>query len=333
MKSKYLNLLFFLQKYIACEGHFKVAFLFHIQLLAHFHDKPLNFPYYLRMSLMKMSTAAKERGANLEESLYHHGLVKMILVEVLKEKKWTWEEFLAENYFAENEDSDSSDSMEEAPTNKLRKKPRTCGLQIKGKEEEKNSDPSKSTTEKPMEKTKKKSQTQKPLVKKEKRDDLGSPKPNEKKPEEKPKKKKKPQTLGLQTKESKKYEEVVVTGEMVGQNPKSKNGTSTSAKGFTRSQVVQLAIKDIADAEVLPETPYKKKEKHHSPPKGKEKIDSVELISEEAMSFQDSLLHGSGNNTEEEQQAKEDLGSPQSLQGHQGGEVTPQKRWSLQELE
>ena len=86
-----------------------------------------------------------------------------------------------------------------------------------------------------MEKAKKKSQTQRPLVKKEKRDGLGSLKPTEKKPEEKPKKKKKPQTLGLQTKEEVKDEEVVVTGEIVGKNPKSKNDTSTLAKIFTRS--------------------------------------------------------------------------------------------------
>lgn len=49
------------------------------------------------MLLMKMSTTAKEgvAGANLEENLYHHELVKMILAKVLKDKKWTWEELLA----------------------------------------------------------------------------------------------------------------------------------------------------------------------------------------------------------------------------------------------
>lgn len=90
---------------------------------------------------MKMSMTTKERGVNLEENLYHHGLVKMILLEVLKEKKWTWEEFLAENYFAENEDSDSY-SMEEALTEKLRKKLQMCWIEIKGKEEEENFYPS-----------------------------------------------------------------------------------------------------------------------------------------------------------------------------------------------
>ena len=40
-------------------------------------------------------------------------------------------------YFAENEDSDSLDSMEEALTNKLKKNLQMRGLQIKGKEEDK----------------------------------------------------------------------------------------------------------------------------------------------------------------------------------------------------
>lgn len=68
-------------------------------------------------------------------------------------------------------------------------------------------------------------------------------------------------------------------------------------------------------------------------PNGKENIESSEFIDEEAMSFQDSPLHGSGNDTIGEQQEKEDRGSPQSLQRHHEVEVTPQKKWSLQELE
>ncbi len=51
------------------------------------------------------------------------------------------------------------------------------------------------------------------------------------------------------------------------------------------------------------------------------------------MSFQESPLHGSGNETTKGQQGKEDLGMLQSFQGHHEGEVTPQKKWSLQELE
>ena len=78
--------------------------------------------------MMKMLMTTEERGANLEENLYHHGLVKIILVEVLKDNKQTWEEFLAKNYFAKKEDFDSLDSMEEAPTDKPKKKLQMHGL-------------------------------------------------------------------------------------------------------------------------------------------------------------------------------------------------------------
>jgi len=80
-------------------------------------------------------------------------------------------------------------------------------------------------------------------------------------------------------------DEVVVTGEIVSQKPKSKNGNSTSVKIFTRSQHVQLGIKHTVDAEVFPKTLYKKKEKHHDPAKGKEKTKLAEFIGEEVMSF------------------------------------------------
>jgi len=83
---------------------------------------------------------------------------------------------------------------------------------------------------------------------------------------------------------------------------------------------------------VLPKKSYKK-EKHRGPPKGKEKIELAKFIGEEAMSFQDSPLHGSENDIAGEKQEKEDLCSPQSLQEHHEGEVTPKKKWSLQEFE
>jgi len=51
------------------------------------------------------------------------------------------------------------------------------------------------------------------------------------------------------------------------------------------------------DAEVFPETTDNNNEKHHGPPKGKVKIKSAKFIDEEAMFFQDSLLHGSRDNT------------------------------------
>ena len=71
------------------------------------------------MSLAKTSTTVKERVAHIEENLYHHGLVKIILMEVLQKNKKTWEDFLAENHFMEDGDSVSPALEEE----KLAEKP------------------------------------------------------------------------------------------------------------------------------------------------------------------------------------------------------------------
>jgi len=92
----------------------------------------------------------------LEENLYHHGLVKIILVEVLKDKKKMWEEILAKNYFSEDVDSDSLESMEEKLAKKPRKKPWTRGPQTKEKEKDEDFNASEYTEEKLAEKLKKK---------------------------------------------------------------------------------------------------------------------------------------------------------------------------------
>lgn len=97
---------------------------------------------------------------------------------------------MVENYFTENEDSNSLESIEEMPTEKAKKILWTCGLQIEEKEEDKDSDPSKSTEEKLAEKSKKKPQNRGPLIKNEGKDDPDSSESTEKKPIEKLKKKK-----------------------------------------------------------------------------------------------------------------------------------------------
>lgn len=42
----------FIQKFITCEGHFRIIFNYHFQLLAHLRTgKLINLPYYLLNSL------------------------------------------------------------------------------------------------------------------------------------------------------------------------------------------------------------------------------------------------------------------------------------------
>ena len=127
LRSKYRRLLFLLQKYITYEGNFGLDFLFHICLLDHFRYKPLNLPYYLRMSLLKIVISTKERVAHIEENLYHHSLVKIIMTKVLKRQNKTWEDFLVENYFVDDEkEPDLPETKEAEPVERPRKKPWTC---------------------------------------------------------------------------------------------------------------------------------------------------------------------------------------------------------------
>lgn len=125
--SKYQDLLYFLQKYITCEDCFGPAFLFHVRILAHFYDQPLNLPYYLQISLIKMSATVKDRATTLEENLYHHVLVNIIMTKVLKGKGRTWIEFLIENYFVDiEEDLDSFDYRRTIPAAEHERVPHMC---------------------------------------------------------------------------------------------------------------------------------------------------------------------------------------------------------------
>jgi hypothetical protein len=73
--------------------------------LLHLNDeKPLNLPYYLLHSLTKMSRAIQKKTKNMDRSLYHHGLIKMIIKHELMKQGMVWSEFLVANGFENIED-------------------------------------------------------------------------------------------------------------------------------------------------------------------------------------------------------------------------------------
>jgi hypothetical protein len=69
--------------------------LVHFRLLAHFQfNKPLNFPFYFLKSLEKMSSQVRKNVANPHNSLFHHGLIKLLVITELTKQGKTWDEFL-----------------------------------------------------------------------------------------------------------------------------------------------------------------------------------------------------------------------------------------------
>ena len=61
---------------------------------------PLNLPYYLLHSLFKMSNAIKRGPKNVSHSLFHHGLVRILIDRELSKSNRSWDEFVEANGFS-----------------------------------------------------------------------------------------------------------------------------------------------------------------------------------------------------------------------------------------
>ena len=82
---------------ITCEGRFSTFKACHFLLLAHFEfSRLLNFPFYFWKSLGKMASQVRKNIENPTHSLYHHGLIKMLILAELKKKDQVWEQFIYE---------------------------------------------------------------------------------------------------------------------------------------------------------------------------------------------------------------------------------------------
>jgi hypothetical protein len=94
------ELAYLIQKFITCEGRFNIIYLYHIKLLQHLRgDCEINMPYFLLQSLSKMAKTVQKQGRNTGRSLYHCGLIKMIVKNELLKQNMNWQQFTIENGF------------------------------------------------------------------------------------------------------------------------------------------------------------------------------------------------------------------------------------------
>jgi hypothetical protein len=100
LKPRWHDLLLILKQFITCEGRYGLVFLYHIRLLMLFLGFKLNMPFYLLMSLHKMSKRYKKQSLNPLSSLFHHGLIRILLLSHLSQIGDTWENFLCRNNFS-----------------------------------------------------------------------------------------------------------------------------------------------------------------------------------------------------------------------------------------
>ena len=97
VREEFLNSLVIITKLITCEGRFSTFKACHFWLLAHFEfGKLLSFPFYFWKSLGKMASQVRKNIENPTHSLYHHGIIKIIILVELKKKNQVWEQFLYE---------------------------------------------------------------------------------------------------------------------------------------------------------------------------------------------------------------------------------------------
>jgi hypothetical protein len=99
LKPRWYDLLMILKQFITCEGRYGFVFLFHLRLLMVFMGFELNMPYYLHQSIFKMAKRYKRNQA--DTSLFHVGLIKILVVSELGLRRDSWQNFLNRNGFTE----------------------------------------------------------------------------------------------------------------------------------------------------------------------------------------------------------------------------------------
>ena len=97
VRDEFHNSLMIISKLITCEARFSTYKACHFCLLAHFEfGKLLNFPFYFWKSLSKMASQVRKNLEHPTHSLYHHGLIKMLVLAELKKQDRVWEQFVYE---------------------------------------------------------------------------------------------------------------------------------------------------------------------------------------------------------------------------------------------
>jgi hypothetical protein len=100
LKPRWYDLLMIVKQFVTCEGRYGFVFLFHLHLLLVFMGFELSMPHYLHRSLFK--TAKKYKRSQADTSLFHVGLIKMLVVYELGLRRDFWHNFLNRNGFEES---------------------------------------------------------------------------------------------------------------------------------------------------------------------------------------------------------------------------------------
>ena len=86
--------------YITCEGRYNRVMIYNFKLMNHFTGRsPMKLPFYLYKILTKMAHQVKAKPTKIVGRLSHHGLIKLIVLELLQRRNVVWTYFLFWNEF------------------------------------------------------------------------------------------------------------------------------------------------------------------------------------------------------------------------------------------
>jgi len=92
------------QKYITCEGRFSTTYRYHMRFLLHLNgNSKINLPLFLLKSLTKMANKVQTHPKNAQYSLFHQGVIKVLVMQELNKNQTTWEHFLSSSGFETRE--------------------------------------------------------------------------------------------------------------------------------------------------------------------------------------------------------------------------------------
>jgi hypothetical protein len=92
LEPQWAQLLAILQRYLTCEGRYTIIFPCHARLLLHFTGTLLNIPFFLLKSLKRMAEQV-QKANEFRGSLFHFGLVKILITSALSKKQESWDLF------------------------------------------------------------------------------------------------------------------------------------------------------------------------------------------------------------------------------------------------
>jgi hypothetical protein len=94
------KMLMVIQRYFTHEGIFNMVYQYHIRFLLHFTGKEaMNLPFYLFRSIGKMADRVQDKYKKVDTSVFHYGLIKMLVMEELRKTNTDWKTFLTTSHF------------------------------------------------------------------------------------------------------------------------------------------------------------------------------------------------------------------------------------------